>query len=129
MCLVINPNKHNLLDNNDFPVAFIAEKDIIVWKILTNDNISIFEDYQYGPNKSYPEVAFGKDNNLDYLIHAGYHAYVSRQYARNAKNSDMIFYSNCKVVKFIIPKGAYYYIGWDDDIVANKIISGDLKSS
>lgn len=55
-------------------------------------------------------------------VHAGYHAYVSRKIARIEN------FTNDKVVKFYIPKGAKYYLSNDGQIVSNKIKSGDLKS-
>ena len=110
MCLIIKSGPH------------IAKKDILVWKVIFKDNTSLHRNFKYSPNKSFPKVKFTMSRYESNLIYAGYHSFKSREIARFNKT-----YSNLKVVKFYIPKGAKYFIGDDCDIVSNRIRSGDLK--
>ena len=96
-----------------------AEEDIIVYKIIQEDNKSLHQNFQYTPNTRYklqgelnPIVTA---SNL-VLIKEGFHAFVNPNYAIPAL-----------CVKFTIPKGAKYYLGKHNNIVSNEIISGDLK--
>lgn len=122
MCLTIANNSTKPL---------IAKKDILVWKVITKNNISIWREFRYYPNKTYITKFYIECGNLVYnynmmfcTVYSGFHAYLSRSIARKVKS----YVNDEKVVKFIIPKGAKYYLGDDGDIVSNKIRSGDLKA-
>lgn len=116
MCLQISVAHHYPLNK-----PLIASKDILVWKIISDENCSKYQGFQYKPNTVYKlssqlKLANGRE------IAEGYHAYTSRQEARNH-----FFDVHHKVVKFVIPKGTEYFVGIRSDIVSNKIKSLDLK--
>lgn len=129
MCLTIDLNKV-IFDEEETIKPFIATKDILVWKIITTRNLSLYRSFKYKPNCGYPTIKFNirysYNNDIDYFkAYEGYHAYTSRRITRlrYAKYRDVLY----KIVKFYIPKGAKYYLGEDGDIVSNTIKSGDLK--
>lgn len=128
MCLYINKSLHKEIDNILQP--HIAKSNMTVWKVITTDNYSYYKNKPYKPNTLYPRVKFGYYSQvikqiLETVIEMGYHSYKSRENARNLHFNSIM--DDTKIVKFIIPKGAKYYIGEDGDIVSNIIKSGDLK--
>lgn len=105
-----------------------AKSDIVVYKILVKKtNLSPYRDFQYLPNTEYSSVklrathhsAWNDDDEWE--IEEGLHAYTTLVRARF-----MLDY-NEKVVLFVIPKGTRYVIGEDWEIVAERMITGDLK--
>lgn len=133
MCLRINESCHKKTKSKYIPL--IAKEDMKVWKVITKKNCSMYREKYYEPNLAYPEVKFTYrwheyavyDYRInEYISHhyidRGYHAY--KTYDEAKKYFDDTIY---KIVEFIIPKGAKYFIGRDRDIVANKITAGDLK--
>lgn len=127
MCLYIFETKHVKNNYGKFK-PLIAKKDKVVWKIISINNRSCIRDKQYKQNMTYPKVKFGYENDgyANNCIGRGYHAFLSRKDARDAYKYDYVDF-NCKIVKFIIPKDAEYYIGEGGEIVSNIIKSGDLK--
>lgn len=104
----------------------IAEKDILVWKLINKNNVSLHQRFFYSPNKLFPKVGLNIFSSCVHKrIFRGYHAFRSRDAARIDRSYQC---GDLKVVKFYIPKGAKYYIGDDNDIVADRIRSGDLKA-
>lgn len=59
-------------------------------------------------------LTFDKDVYLS--VHAGIHAYITREDARYLNNEQE------KLHKAVIPKGAHYFIGKGNEIVADKMI-------
>ena len=119
MCLDIKSGPH------------VAEKDILAWKVIYHTNASYWQYFDYTPNTAYKKIALKIRNNIiSAYIFAGYHAFRSRKAARLNLHYMNLHYGSdrrTKIVKFIIPKGAKYFIGFDNDIVSNLIVSGDLK--
>ena len=109
----------------------VADKAMTVWKVIKFTNLSMWQSFVYEPNHRYETVELTVINKSNYvrsaylIINEGYHAFTN---LRAAHDEIVTFGSGYKVVKFTIPKGATYFIGDDDDIVSNRIISGDLKS-
>lgn len=107
-----------------------AKQDITVYKMITKNNISVYQNFKYEPNTLYrlrkKLVAERVRNNTIRIVNSGFHAFRNNadSYALKAINTN---YSNEKYVEFTIPKGAKYYIGEYGDIVSTSIRSGSLK--
>lgn len=106
----------------------IAEEDIICYKVIGKNNISIHRDFNYMPNVTYPDVALiprkYEDEYDTNFIEEGYHSYSSLDFA-----CDRCYRIKEKVVLMIIPKGAtYYYNPICDEYVSSVIRSGDLRN-
>lgn len=100
-----------------------AEKDIIVYKILSKNCISPYMDFAYDLGVKYDtdmESYKGMFTN-GFYISAGFHAFTSK---RALLNSDLKKYSLIVVAfKCIIPKGSLYYISsCKREIVSDSII-------
>lgn len=105
----------------------IAKKDIVCCKMIgAEETRLIFWKYWIAPfmetKHKYNQVLKACDHlrpsiqwtkNCSLVIHKGFHAVRSLEYLEDE-------YDNLKYA--IIPKGAEYCIGKDDDIVANKMI-------
>lgn len=111
------------LDSNDSKVH-IATHDIFVYKILSYCDYSTIQYFRYKPNTTYFEIEFNY-NGKGY-INDGFHAYLITDSNVLTKVRENIMFGD-KLVQFIIPKGAKYYIGVDDDVVSDTIISGNLE--
>ena len=123
MCLIIDYDKHR-----DRYKPLIADRDILVWKIIYDTNVSLYRGFQYIANTQYCTEELKVQ--FEHSIHAGYHAYTTRETTRaRVRTFRKVLQKGVKIkiVKFTIPKGAKYYIGNNLDIVSNTIISGDLK--
>lgn len=92
-----------------------ATEDMVVYKIIKNDNKSFWLNFQYQPNTLYRLRK--KLKISEGAIHEGFHAYLFADVYKSYRT---------KYVKFIIPKGAKYYLGKNDDIVSTSIRSGNL---
>lgn len=114
MCLYLESRKQS---------AIIATEEFKVYKVLQKDNRSEFQNYLYEPNQLSHRVNLVISNNMfdGPHIRKGYHSYVSFKVAYTFCPKDH------KIVEFTIPKGAKYYLGNYEDIVSNRIMSGDLK--
>lgn len=85
-----------------------ATKDIIVYKILLDGNVSPFEYYKYN-YKLQPKVQFGITKyHCGKVIGKGYHFY--KNYGIAVKARDITYGFVDAVIKpFLIPKGTKYY--------------------
>ena len=98
----------------------ISQDDIEVWKVLTDEGLSPFQDYRYhlGINKPAEQRAIPVEQPL---IDVGYlHAYRNKEDAELcATTFNHIFGVIGYVVqRMIIPKGTVYYEGYSGDICA-----------
>lgn len=101
----------------------IAQDDIEVWKILTYEGLSPYQDYQYqiGMNKPAEHSVIPVPVPVDQSqINGGYlHAYRNKEKAElNAFKYTRIIGVEHVVHKMLIPKGTAYYEGDDGDICA-----------
>lgn len=99
-----------------------ASRDILVYKIISNDNSSYHREFPYEPNTLYRlrkalKPVWGE-------VFRGFHAYIS--YIGYDGNRHFIP-NRAKIVAFIVPKGAKYYLGHHGEIVSTSIRSWDLK--
>lgn len=117
MCLHIDLSKHKWEDG--LCLAKKATEDILVWKVITKDNLSVWRHFIYRENKLFKTQFIQKEE----VIYNGYHAYTSRKKAREEHELDI----GEKIVRFTIPKGARYFMGLNNDVASNMIKSGDLK--
>lgn len=139
MCLQIDSKIHKN------PIPLTAKKDIEVFKVIHNDNYTVIQGFKYEPNTLYRHRKSLKCYG-GYNIFHGFHSYDEKVTFKIC-NKDLVYkqadvinlrYNNreisnydvikCKIVKFIIPKGAKYFIGTDGDKVSTSIRSGDLKN-
>ena len=113
-----------LIKTHDEPK--IAQNDIEVWKVLTDEGLSPFQDYQYhlGINKPAEQRAIPVEQ---LLIDDGYlHVYRDKETAElNTAMLNRILgsFANFEpiehvVQRMLIPKGTAYYEGDDGDICA-----------
>lgn len=124
MCLTIADNHgYRLRANTNVDIKkylYTAKEDITVYKIIKNDNTSMYQDFQYKPNTQY---CLGKNLKpwdlicIYFEVDEGFHAYLSKRFTPDKK-----------LVEFVIPKGAKYFLGINNDIVSDSIKSGDLKN-
>lgn len=108
----------------------IAKKDIEVYKLIGKNDVSVYRGFHYKPNTKYhlrfplKPILARLDNGRRRTVERGYHSYIDHECLGRCLGRG----SRYKVVKFIIPKGAEYYVGADNDMVSTAIISGDLKA-
>lgn len=138
MCLTIL----TIRDHEDLPHPELATRPMTVYKVIDTDNRSAFQSFVYEPGicyklgKSLCSYKNAFTNTWD--VDEGFHAYTS---VRAARRSQLSRTRNCaldstpptvarlfKIVEFIIPVGAHYFLGDNDDIVSDEIISGNLLS-
>lgn len=100
-----------------------ATEDIVVYKIINMHNNSLYQGFQYKPNRLYRLRKKLKVKRNE--IYEGFHSYNCLVKVRD---NILETFLNPKVVKFVIPKGAKYYLGRDNDIVSTSIRSGNLKN-
>lgn len=103
---------------------------IVCYKVLTEDLISPYQDFQYQLNKFYdlesslePEINHFDYNDIVYEIHHGFHAYIDIEYAKITRDS-LIYYFNeeYQVFECEMPAGSEVAYGIDTDIVSNQLI-------
>jgi len=109
-----------------------AKKDIKVSKVLIKAGDEFFTLYQYF-KVSIDGVYYVKMDrqraeriqycdNVKYFspsVHAGLHSYLSRATAE--LELEWCGEEQCIIVECTIPKGSYYYLGEDDDIVSDTL--------
>lgn len=111
----------------------IAKKDIAVYKCFSNwENPSSTKVQKDSAKLSLVSPCFGtfyirgEKYSNDLLVDAynrieiGLHSYVSL----NAAEFCDFTYTNKVILKCIIPKGAHYYLGTEQDVVSNELIIG-----
>ena len=104
----------------------IAQDDIEVWKVLTDDGLSPYLDYPYHPGMNKPVEQSVVPVPVDQSqINGGYlHAYRNKEKAEfNAAKCNYMFGSHTNlgpiehvVHRMLIPKGTAYYEGINGDI-------------
>ena len=102
----------------------IAQNDIEVWKVLTSEGLSPYQDYPYHPGINKPLKL--KEIPLEQMqIEDGYlHAYRSKETAEKyVAMFNAIFFDRLAPIehvaqRMLIPKGTAYYEGNDGDICA-----------
>ena len=111
----------------------VAEKDIVVYKVLDQRMGSPYYGLLYPLNEKRTSILKNYDWKWEeaghkvYDVEEGLHAYTKRMAAyvkrhylnRCDSEKDFTTYS---VYKAIIPKGAKYYIGLDNDIASDALI-------
>lgn len=115
-----------LIKTHDEPK--IAQDDIEVWKVLTDDGLSAYLYYPYHPGMNKPvEQSVVPVPVEQSQIDVGYlHAYRKKETAEfNAARFNYMFGSHTNlepiehvVHRMLIPKGTVYYEGDDGDICA-----------
>lgn len=120
MCLYIDRDIHG----GKRPRAKIAKQDIPVYKVIGEDDKSLYQKFKYTRRKTYElEKSLRVEPFCDdYVIEEGFHAYVIA-----AIKKSVIISRPSKIVRFTIPKGAKYFIGYGEEIVSDKIRSGELR--
>ncbi len=102
MCLTIHP-KHK---HFGLYIAKRAKRDIVVYKVLNNNNTSDCREYQYKKGYNYPEKK-GSIIQRNPEIGEGFlHALVEDKYCIY-----LWLESGEKVVRMVIPKGTWYFAG------------------
>lgn len=95
-----------------------AKNDIEVYKVLTSHNKSAVKRFQYKRGIVYPYIGLEPVETFRSSIHAGYHSFKTKD---RAELNRSFWHHECRVVKFIIPKGSKYYLGTNGDIVSTRI--------
>lgn len=97
-----------------------ATHDILVFKLLTPELKSPYKNFQYTLGKEFSAKIVKKMNpswgEFAIVVNEGLHAWRTGERAQNLSCNSR------KCYPAIIPKGALYYIGDNDDIVSNKLI-------
>ena len=103
-----------LIKTHDEPK--IAQNDIEVWKVLTDDGLSPYLDYPYHPGMNKPtEQSVVPVPVEQSQIDFGYlHAYRKKEKAE----LNLFEPVGYMVQRMLIPKGTVYYEGDDGDICA-----------
>ena len=102
----------------------IAQSDIEVWKMLTSEGLSPYQDYPYHPGMNKPLKQ--KEIPLEQMhINDGYlHAYSDKETAEKYVAMFKLIFFGCIVNpeyiihRMLIPKGTAYYEGNEGDICA-----------
>ena len=108
-----------------FPKVQRAEKDIVVYKILSRDGHAPFKPrfrYHYGYNYPIkPCVNPSKlisENPFCSICGGWLHAFTNEFTANTFCIDNMIWPENYEIHRMIIPKGAKYILGVENDICA-----------
>ena len=108
MCFIIHP---------DHKEKKTATEDIVCYKILRTDLVSIYYNYQYKIGKLAKSSLLYNSFMVD-IITDGLHSYSDLIKAQKRRS-----YSTRTIYKAIIPKGAkYYYNPHDKEYVSNQLI-------
>lgn len=125
----------------------IALRDIEVYKVLTKEGESPYQDYQYEFNQETKQISLKSNKCIlsgTIEIKYGYHSYsnkcrfvklffintthitvLSKKRKENTNRVIGGFYNNNVIYKAIIPKGTIYYQNRDGAYVSEKIIVTD----
>jgi len=109
------------------PQLKIAEKKIIVYKRLTRNNLSPYQDYLYERFSVYTSDI--QQTNLSifypgrYQYDVALHAYTTVTRAHKEKS----YWNYEKIVEMYIPAGAFYMTNSHQEIITNILITTDLK--
>lgn len=112
-----------MIPNHDKSKEYTAKEDITVYKVIFKDNSSQYRYFQYKPNTTYRLRKKLKIINVKF-IYEGFHSYIDKK-----NNKHMVVGNSHKIVKFVIPKGAKYYINkMNGEYVSTSIRTGDLTA-
>lgn len=115
----------------------IALRNIEVYKVLTKEGKSPYQDYQYDFNKETKQVYLKtlKRVNGAIDIYEGYHSFSKKcRFVKSFYDNTTytyitvicgLSYNNKVIYKAIIPKGTIYYQNRDGEYVSEKIIVTD----
>jgi len=101
----------------------VAEKDIKVWKVLNNDfSAPIYRSFQYVPLKVYKtKMMLHVRDYQSVVVEEGFHSFTSRKSAEVSHLSPR--HNMGKIVEFVVPKGANYYVSDDQiEIASDRIM-------
>lgn len=126
MCLYIDHSLHpkNTRSRSPHYGVFTAAKDILVWKSLKNANTRAgyapYRDtpYVFGEMKTVKLEAYFDDMNGRGWVNLGLHACTTPT-ARATKFCRI--YYDAKVYPAVVPKGAKFYLGRNNEIVSDKL--------
>lgn len=116
MCLNIKGSREPL----------IAKKDILVYKRLER-NYGVYETPYQDTIVNIGSRGTRMKAELDirgYSVYAGIHAYIDKKSV--IRMAEKILDSNTVIIEAIIPKGAKYLIGTNNDIVATEMKLGKI---
>lgn len=113
--------------NNEIELQF-AKEDIVCYKVISKNNISIVMHFPYKTNTEYGPINFGYSDlfispSMQY-INEGYHSYTYEKAKSEVEHYIEMNYGSWKMVEFIIPKGAAYY----HDNILGKYVSTSIRS-
>lgn len=101
----------------------VATKDITVYKVIRNNNTSLFQYFLYKSNTLYRLREKLKRSSTGKTIHKGFHSYSEIE--RACRSADV---EQSKIVAFTIPKGAkFYFNSVKREYVSTSIRSDNLK--
>lgn len=121
------------------PIKKVAEKDIIVYKVLNVSGKSYYKGFCYEKGKLYSLNKQLKITNLNY-IKEGFHSYSEgSSFCWNiffntliVKSPSGLIYENYPkgiLVRCVVPKGSEYYVNKLGEVVSNKIIVYEQDNS
>lgn len=131
----------NVRNNKECATLWVAQEDIVCYKILDKDMTSPYQGFQYKFNTKYkvnirqPRTK-DKDGNMMFKLHKifnddliilslskGFHSYTSLQMAKRRLNRH-VNVVNVVIVRCVIPKGSeFYQDSVDNEYVSNQIIA------
>lgn len=118
MCLIVNK----------FQGVRVLKSPKVVYKVISLGNCSEIRGFHYVPNNLYRLCGTLKiEYNVHHkkIVNKGFHAFTTF----SAAQASVIHYGrhgDAKVVAFTIPAGANVVYGMWDNIVSDRIVSGDL---
>lgn len=123
MCLYIDKELHGSSYRKMKP--FIAQTDIVVWKLLEKKYDYQDNEYHYYAPYRGTEYAFNALNKSALVkeweaVHEGLHCFSSHRKARSEKQTN--FGYDTTVFWGIIPKGSKVFVGAGKELVSNQLI-------
>jgi len=124
MCLTVDKefnNESTAIEYTKNPK--IAGRDRVVYKVLDKDNKSPYQGFKY--HKGFLYYQTNKKKPFDIGVHSfwwgvykinindGLHAFITKDAAEYLRIRSKV--SELRVVKMVIPKGARYFLGDDND--------------
>lgn len=109
-----------------------CKADLVVYKILTIDNLSPWYEFAYRPNvlvRHRKALVFDICYGLD-VIYGGFHAFLTKAQAVHcfAAFQQAAPDRSYKVVEMVIPKGAKMVRGVVDEVVSTSLRTGSLRA-
>ena len=127
MCLTIQTRFRTRQEARDLQPS-IAKKDMVVFKIISPIGISPYRNFKWEPGFHYYQdnCKLPKNIRQNYSdqwrvrVHIGLHAFTTLYQAEVKKRNWLS--QNDMIVEMIVPKGAKYYLGENNDIVSTEMI-------